>query len=234
VNLEHQPTSGTGIIEDIDIDVYTTRLSPNNGYVVRFRSLLPDGTEETNITNNRWNRISVGGSFGKAGSNANPIYLVVKQAVEGILYLKPNMFEVNSPIRSHYPGFVVRTAYDREVRTIQGDLTKQNIVIPFAQFDANAFALRVSVYAHDDYTSLAVQNATYREDLLIGYNAGGAGVSIQKVQNLHNIFQGIPAIITYTASDENINVGFTGTPYNKANAFACVEVQYIGCGTPLA
>jgi len=117
------------------------------------------------------------------------------------------------------------------VRTIQGDLTTQNVVIPLVQLDANVIALRVSVYAHDDYTALALQNTTYSEDLIIGYNAGGGGaMSIQRMQNLSGTSIGIPVAISYIASGENLNVAFSGATYSKANAFARVEVQYIGLG----
>lgn len=240
ITLEHQPIANApSTIEDIDIDLHISENIVNNNSMVpfRFRSYTDVGVEETVTTANRWDKVSLRGSVGKLTGGIGSMAFGCAQTTEGRLYLDPSIYVAAQAASPHYPGFVVRIAHDREFRTLAGSLTTQTLLLPFGpasvypSFDANAFTIRVIVYAHDDKTALAAQNSTLEEDVIIGYNASGGGaVGIQVVANLFKVAQGNAVTVVYTASGENIAVTFTGASYNNANAFARVETQYVSRG----
>lgn len=229
VTLEHQPTSGDGIIEDIDVDLHISEDigSPDSMGPLRLKSYTAGGSEETLTTDNRWDRISFRGSVGVG--NVVPVTVGCTQAVEGRLYLDPSIYKAGTA-QPHYPGFMVRVAHDREFRTAQGDLTAATIVLPFAGLNSHPFTVVVRTFMHDNVANLAAQNTTYEEDVIIGYNAGGGAVTIQSTTQLHKVSQGTAGTVTFTASGENINVTFSGAPYNNAAGFARVETQFVGRG----
>ena len=234
VTLEHQPiVTGTGVIEDVAVDLHISEdILPANYAMTpfRFRSYTSAGVEETSTTTNRWDNITYKGSPGPVTTGTAALAIGCTQAVEGKLQFDSSVFRAIGNNAPHYPGFIVRLAHDREARTILGDLTTQTITLPLIRLNAEAFVLRVVIYAHDNFASLAVQNCTFREDVLVGYNASGGAVVIQSTTNLHKILQGTEAVVAYTASGENIIVSFTGAPYSNAQAFARVELQFVSRG----
>lgn len=232
VALEHQPSvTGAGRIQDVEIDLHIDPnvTSPNTMTPIRFSSYTAALVEETSTTDNLWDRIFLKGDFGSF-SDSTPINFRVRQNAEGRLYLAPSIYASSNKNLPHYPGFVVRTAHDREFRTATGNLGTTTISLPFSQLDSLAFAARITTYAQDDYTSLGVQNATVQENVLLGYNAGGGTTAIQSNTTVFQAIQGSNATIVFTASGENINVTFGGAPYNTSNGYARVETHFLGKG----
>lgn len=218
------------IIADVDVELHLddTLANPNSMTPFRFRSYTSGGTLETTTTSNRWDRIRLSGSLGAFSSTSGAMVFGAKSTTEGRLVIDPTISLSPSLNQPHFPGFVLRLAHDREIRTLKGDLTTQVVTIPLAGLDGNSFTLSVRVYAHDNYSSLAAQNSVFREDTIIGYNASGGGVAIFTPTNVFTHSQGTASTISYTANGENIQVGFTS--YSNANAFARVEVQYVSRG----
>lgn len=232
VTLEHQRTASTGTsnIEDIDLDIHLSEDLANSALrPLLFRSYTEAGVEETSTTTNHWDRISFRGSIGSRIQGVAPIVMGCTQAVEGRLYLDPSLY-ASSLTRPHYPGFVVRTAHDREFRTLSGNLTTQTVTIPLSGLNGMPFTLASRVYAHDDTANVAAQNSSFQEDVIVGYNAAGGAVVLQSVTNIYKIVQGIDSGVSYAASGENVVVSFSGAPYTAASGIARVETQYIGRG----
>jgi hypothetical protein len=232
VTLEHEPAvTGTGVIEDIDLDIKISGdiASANAMTPLRFRSFDSGGSLETTTTN-RWDNISLRGNPGAFGVGGNAIVFNAIQSTEGKLNIDPSWFKAVETDIPHYPGFVVRIGHDREFRTLEGNLTAQTVTIPLSFLDARAFALKMRVYAHDDSTALSAQDMTYQEDIIVGYNASGAGVTIQSTTNALKVTRTSDATIAYAASGENIVVSFAGAAYNTATGYARVETEFISRG----
>ncbi|MDB4914885.1 MAG: hypothetical protein JWM95_2529 [Gemmatimonadetes bacterium] len=219
-------------VSDVDVELHLddTLNNANSMTPFQFRSYTANGTLETTSTSNRWDRIRLAGSLGGFSGSSGAIVFGAKSTAEGRLVIDPTISVGTSLNQPHFPGFVLRLAHDREIRTLKGDLTAQSVVIPLAGLDGNAFTLSVRVCAHDNSSSLAAQNSVFQEDTVIGYNASGGGVAL--FTPVSNVFKhsvgSVSTTVTYTASGENLLVGFSA--YSSANAFARVEVQYVSRG----
>lgn len=232
VALEHQPTPArVGIIRDIDLDIHAADDMTAAGALapVVFRSYTVAGVLE-DTTANKWDYISLRGKFGAALGGGQPIYIQSVQATEGVLAIDPSVHVQPTKLYPHYPGFVVKLAADREVRTFQGNVTTAAPVftIPLGELDGNAFILSILHYVHNG--ALGPQNAILRKDTLIGYNAAGGDVVIQSEQNVFSHVLTAGVLFTYTVNGENIDVTMAGAAYNNDNCFARMEVQYPGRG----
>jgi hypothetical protein len=236
VKLEHQPTAnGPGTIRNVSVDLTLAADFASTASMIpfAFKSLLADGvTEETTGgTTNKWDRITLEGDIG-AYSGASPIYLVCAQATEGILTLGPGVVAAPGTSLRHFPGFALRLAADREVRTSVGAAATRpaTISIPLTALESQQFALEVTTYAVADVTVLNAQKSGIQRDRLIGYNPSGAPVVILKTTNDFTDAQSVGPTIAYAASGENLTVSFAGSDaaYANANAFAWCEVRYLG------
>jgi hypothetical protein len=73
------------------------------------------------------------------------------------------------------------------------------------------------------------QNATYQENVLIGYwsASGGAVIHNNPPENLVYVSQGTPVQITYAASGGNVTISFADPEkvYANQNAYARLEVK---------
>jgi len=228
--IEHQPTTGTGQIINLDLTAnYEDVGAPNAITPFYFNSLTSGGTEETSTTGNLTSGITLRGHLG-AWTNGNPIRLNVTQNAEGTMVLDPSLdpwfgLGIN---RFHFPGFIIKNGSGRYVRTFIGNLTTATYQFSLANIDSQAFALRARIYLHDNYASLAVQNAYYREDILFGYNASGGAVGVLSANNLHAVAQGTgPTSVTWGGSGENLTLVIAGATYNGSNAYMRVELEAI-------
>lgn len=229
VVLETQPTSGTApaLIDDVDIDLHLSDATLEIDTIpVRIRAYNEAGVLQS-TTDDRFDRISIRGNFGAwlPSTATNPILIESTQNSEGRLSIGADLFDAFMRQAQQFPGFAVRVGPNKELRTKYGDITASAMTIPLSDYDGEAFALKVRAYMLDSEDATSGQNATYREDMLIGYNASGGGVTLQVTQNLLTVYQGTPETITYAGSDENVTLTFSN--YSGAAALARVEVEHL-------
>lgn len=226
VMLEHEPQGQIGVIEDIDIDLHVMDVEPPNHMIpLAFTSVGEVGGK----TKNRWDKIRISGNLGAFADS--PIRIYSEQEIEGRLYMDPSICKSQAVPQPHYPGFVVRVAQDREFRTLQGALTKQTVRIPLSTLDANAFVLKFRVWCHDDCSRLDNQSTTYREDVVVAYNADDGPVKIKlPIENMVKAWRGGEATVLYEPNGEDILVRFENDGYGGPKAAARVEVEYVSRG----
>lgn len=229
--LSTQSNEATAAIRDIDLDLQCRGLTSPN-----FMSPLTIAAHNASsvlqaTTGHIFTRITLSGDIGDITTQAGtqPIVVSSLQAVEAIFTLGPGIGKALRAYQPLMPGFVVRDGTEREWRAISGDLTSQTVVVPLAEFESTAVALRVTVFATDS-TSLAAQNTTWQQATLIGYNAGGGAVTVQVTAAVQQASQGTAVTIGYAGSGENLVVSFSGATYNGANAYARVWVEYVSAG----
>jgi hypothetical protein len=230
VLLQHdrrEPIVSPRIVQDVTVNI-TMRLTPStfSATPLRFISYLDGMVESTTLC--RWDRIHLSGDFGPwtpvNDVTDDAVMIDSTQQTEGELSFAPTIGSWLNTLWPQYRGFSLRTALNREVRTARGDLSASPIHLSVAHLDARGFTMRLRIFAHDRYDSLSVQKSTYREDVLIGYNAGGSGgVAVQSVTNLHLVFISQAVGVSYTAVGDSIRVDFSG--YTHSNGFARVEVE---------
>lgn len=229
VNLEHTPTSGTGTISGVDAEVNLVNLEAtglNTFYPFRFRSYDSGGVLETTATS-VWKGIRLAGDMtGRTASSAQIIDIASIPGTEVDVTLSPSLGRL---LGYNYwrSGFAFRLTPSHWMRFKNGDLTAAAMSIPLDTFDSNPFTIRVRVWAIGNYTSLAAQNATYQEALIIGYNAGGGAVTLQSTTVGDSVSQGVAATLSYGASGENLTVTVVGADYAVANSRMRVDLEYL-------
>lgn len=238
ITMEHQSAVADlpGHIEDIDINLTLLDLTnPSNIVPVMFSSYDmtdPNNPVEEFTTTNRWDRIKVAGNFGaysppSAGQSA--VYMRCKQLTEGLISIHPSLSEWMLPAIAQFNGFKVRSGdLDDELRTYVGNIitAAPAFKIPLGAYNLNAFTLKVTTYAHDQISSLLVQNSCYREDIVVGYVSAGVVVIIS-VENVFLTQQGNAAVPVFTPNGANIDVTFTGADYSFSNAYARMTVKNV-------
>lgn len=233
-----QTVEAVSSITDVDVELHLATGLKSVNAMIPFcsRSYTPAGALEV-TTKNHTDRVKLGGSLGDF-SGATMIDFGSIQTTEGRLVLDPSLSLTPKKANPHYPGFVLRTAHDREVRTKIVDMSLNTLAnpvltIPLAGLDELGFILDVALYVQDSTAALVSQNTVYRRDTIIGFNAGGGPVGIQSVTNQFTHFQGTAPTVVYSASGENIICTIGGAAYigaAGANASARMEVTYVGKG----
>lgn len=223
--LEHQPTAAApGTISGVQINASLASMTAApTGSLYHFRSYTGPGVLEA-TTSNVWRDIVLDGT---ASAPSGPQLIAVSSipSTEAKVSLGPGL--LRTFYRTAYPngGFAWRTAPDREMRTVVGDLTARTIDIPTT--DALAFTLKLKIWAHDNAASLLAQNMAYEEHVVTGYNASAGNVTVQNNQTVVTHTQGVPPTITIAASGENVRVSFAGAGFTGASAMARVDVEYV-------
>lgn len=244
VKLEMQPHEDDVLparIDNIDLTIELDEgvTNVNQAHVLGFRSYRDSGsrttpttTEETSTTDNVWSNVRLDGTF-RNTSDQN-VMAYVSPTTPCLVSLAPGLTGA-APL--HLPkraGFIYRTAEDREFYLRRGDLTATPIAIDLQGLDAQAFTVKVKTYAHGDESTLVSQNSVYREDIVVGYNAGGGAVGVLSSQSCFSaVVRGTAPTVTFDGSGETLTVAFAGSSYANSNSYARVEVDYVSRGKVL-
>lgn len=225
VKLSQIDAAGAGAewIDDLELTVDVDRDATIDGgtYVLEVQDETSGGVVHA-TTAAHFDRIRLAGNaFNNA---AQAINIQSAQATEGRLTLDATYLARPGVAQPHFPGFVVRTAPNREFRTLKGDLTSQTVTIPLSGYDGAPFTFRVTVCARDG--GLAAGNSLYQTDVIDGWNASGAGGVGFTATTLHTIARNTPPTVSYTASGDGISVSFAGAGFTGDNCFAHVACEY--------
>lgn len=233
--LEHQPATSsvaTNISNiECDISFHDVTNPPNSAlWMVGYTG----GTQGTVLnSNNVWNDIRVklfGDNDLIAFVSSNPINFSTMPSQPFYLAVDAqNLYSNNSlpfSMPAISPLIVWKFSADTETRFVGGNATAAPVTINTSTNWAQ-FCAKVKTWMLDKSASLSAQNATYQEDILIGYSYSAGGV-VQATKNVVLASQGTAGSVTYGGSAAGITVQPTGATYANSTAFTRIDVEWQG------
>jgi hypothetical protein len=191
------------------------------------------GSEETSTTANIWRHIHIDAIVSEATLSTTTVGLlhlnVAPTTLSSIhlgenLRLLLNKLDLSSASDHKISGWRFYVGVREFVQFKIGDLTSGNLAVDFSGRDALPFSVKLKIWAKSQ-RNMAGQDVTYREILVTGYNAGGAGTTISQQDTLFTHSTGTASAFTVAASGETLTVAFTN--YSNSQAWAWVAVEHL-------
>lgn len=242
VTIEHQPDSGTGIIENVNarfhIDggvSYDVSAAAQAIYGVpagtkcvpmALRSFTSGGTEETSTTSNIWRKISVGGDI--SGAPDAHIDVRVKPTTPVAIALAPECGA--NPLKCTTKGNVrFKTASNREFLTRVGNQTTGTLDIDLSRFDNQTLEIGVDLSLYGAVSGAADQDQTSRTDTLFLRIPAGGPISVRGSPNVRSQSVGVAASsVTYGVSGKVLQITVAGSAYAGSSALGIAELTFRG------
>lgn len=228
VNLEHQPTSGSGYIGEITLNLQLSRPIEDSAGIPRLvlRSYT-GGVQDFGAITNEWGPISLDGNWGTvAGAH---VIQYASPVVATPIAIMPGFSGFNQLKTFDVKNARVRYRADSDVFFKFGDLTAGNMAIALPATSGFISTFKVRIYAEAAPGAASGQKSCYREDIVALYNlGGGGGTAVEGFNNLANFAQNGAALTpTYTGGTNQLTIAFAGADYAVSTAYARVEIEAI-------
>lgn len=228
VNLEHQPTSGSGYIGEISLNLQLSRSIEDTAGIARLvlRSYT-GGSQDFGAISNEWGPISLDGNWGTvAGAH---VIQYASPAVATPIAIMPGFSGFNQLKTFDVKNARVRYRADSDVFFKFGDLTAGNMAVALPATSGFISTFKVKIYAEAAPGAASGQKSCYREDIVALYNlGGGGGTAVEGANNIANFAQNGAALTpTYTGGTNQLTIAFAGADYAVSTAYARVEVEAI-------
>ncbi|MFN7027833.1 MAG: hypothetical protein ACK4PC_00540 [Sphingopyxis sp.] len=228
VNLEHQPTSGSGYIGEISLSLQLSRTIEDSAGIPRLvlRSYT-GGVQDFGAITNEWGPISLDGNWGTVpGAH---VIQYASPAVATPIAIMPGFSGFNQLKTFDVKNARVRYRADSDVFFKFGDLTAGNMAVALPATSGFISTFKVRIYAEAAPGAASGQKSCYREDIVALYNlGGGGGTAVEGFNNLANFAQNGAALTpTYTGGTNQLTIAFAGADYAVATAYARVEIEAI-------
>lgn len=105
-----------------------------------------------------------------------------------------------------------------------GSWASLSIALNLNQDLGKPFAYKINLFAIQDQSVLAAQDSNFSEDIIIGYNDLGTGVTVLNTTNIFNKKIGTATLVkTFSGNGVNLNINFSGYTGLKGYVLARVE-----------
>jgi hypothetical protein len=228
INLEHQPTSGSGYIGEISLNLQLSRAIEDSAGIPRLvlRSYT-GGSQDFGAISNEWGPISIDGNWGTvAGAH---VIQYASPAVATPIAIMPGFSGFNQLKTFDVKNARVRYRADSDVFFKFGDLTSGNIAIALPATSGFISTFKVKIYAEAAPGAASGQKSCYREDIVALYNlGGGGGTAVEGANNIANFAQNGAALTpTYTGGTNQLTIALAGADYAVSTAYARIEIEAI-------
>lgn len=102
-----------------------------------------------------------------------------------------------------------------------------SVALDLTQDIGKPFAYKIRTWAIQDQAIASTQNATYFEDLILGFSSAAGAITISSTVSLNNNKTGTSTLVrTYTPTTNTLTMTFTG--YSGASAYVLSKAERFG------